>query len=175
LFEELDPLPRLVFALDGRLLWASARARALRPALFTRDLDGSVLQHEVRALGQAWRLDQVHLRPSWRVQLDGRPPALAELRVVDSGHREPFVVVDLSTEGRALLPAAAALAAKHGLTPAELDVFSLLGAGLSNEEIARQLFVSVATVKTHTHRILSKLHVKSRLQAALLLKGSKTN
>jgi ATP/maltotriose-dependent transcriptional regulator MalT len=53
------------------------------------------------------------------------------------------------------------------LTPRELEVLALLTQGLSNLEIANQLFVSESTVKVHVHRVLTKLRVKTRLQAAL--------
>ncbi len=48
------------------------------------------------------------------------------------------------------------------LTPRELEVLSLMGGGKSNEEIARHLTVSEATVKTHIGSILSKLHLRDR-------------
>ena len=57
----------------------------------------------------------------------------------------------------------------HGwasLTPTELQVASLIAAGLSNPEIASRLFVSRSTVKTHLEHIFSKLGVKSRTAVA---------
>ncbi len=47
----------------------------------------------------------------------------------------------------------------------ELDVLSLMAAGLSNEEIASKLFVSLNTVKTHSSNLFVKLDVKRRTQA----------
>lgn len=52
-----------------------------------------------------------------------------------------------------------------GLTKRELEVLGCLAAGLSNQEIARQLFVSLNTVKTHTSRLFEKMDVKRRTQA----------
>lgn len=47
----------------------------------------------------------------------------------------------------------------------ELEVLKLMSKGLSNEEIASQLFISLPTVKTHASNIFSKLNVKRRTQA----------
>ncbi|HEY9420339.1 MAG TPA: response regulator transcription factor [Thermoanaerobaculia bacterium] len=51
------------------------------------------------------------------------------------------------------------------LTPRELEVLSLVAEGLSNGEIASQLFLSVHTVKNHVHKILETLGVRSRAGA----------
>jgi len=54
---------------------------------------------------------------------------------------------------------------KLGISKRELEVLSLMSAGLSNEEIAGKLFVSLNTVKTHSSNIFLKLDVKRRTQA----------
>ena len=46
-------------------------------------------------------------------------------------------------------------------------MLKLVARGLSNQDIARELVISVATVYTHVSNILSKLHLASRTQAAL--------
>jgi DNA-binding NarL/FixJ family response regulator len=53
------------------------------------------------------------------------------------------------------------------LTPRELEVFRLLARGLSNAELAEQLYLSEATVKTHVARILAKLQLRDRAQAVV--------
>lgn len=56
------------------------------------------------------------------------------------------------------------------LTDREREVFGALGEGLSNHSIGRRLGISEATVKTHVSRVLAKLGLQSRVQAALLRK-----
>jgi LuxR family maltose regulon positive regulatory protein len=51
------------------------------------------------------------------------------------------------------------------LTPRETEVFGLLAAGLSNRQIATELFVTLGTVKAHVHAICGKLGAASRVQA----------
>lgn len=59
--------------------------------------------------------------------------------------------------------------AKVGLlSDREREVLILLAQGLSNAEIARQLFVSEGTVKTHLYRVFAKLECENRVQAAML-------
>jgi DNA-binding CsgD family transcriptional regulator len=56
----------------------------------------------------------------------------------------------------------------YTLTPRELEVLSLIAAGLSNEEAANVMFVSKETVKSHMRHILDKLMVNTRTAAVSL-------
>ena len=55
--------------------------------------------------------------------------------------------------------------AKLGLSARELEVLQAMAEGLSNQEIAGRLFVSLNTVKTHSSNIFGKLDVRRRTQA----------
>jgi DNA-binding CsgD family transcriptional regulator len=55
-----------------------------------------------------------------------------------------------------------------GITPRELEILELIAKGLSNREIADQLFVSENTVKTHSSRLFEKLSARRRTQAVQL-------
>ena len=54
------------------------------------------------------------------------------------------------------------------LTDREREVLALVGRGLTNDEVGRQLFMSPATAKTHVARIMSKLHARDRVQLVVV-------
>jgi DNA-binding NarL/FixJ family response regulator len=103
---------------------------------------------------------------------DAGPAQLIEaIRVVHSGD----AVVAPSTTRRLIdqfalhLPSqdAGSPGAAEDLTPRELEVLLLVARGMSNLEIAAELVVSEATVKTHVGRILMKLGLRDRVQAVV--------
>ncbi|MEM7352408.1 MAG: response regulator transcription factor [Acidobacteriota bacterium] len=51
------------------------------------------------------------------------------------------------------------------LTPREIEILELIAEGLSNKQIAKQLYLSLFTIKNHVHSILKKLQVKHRFEA----------
>ena len=71
----------------------------------------------------------------------------------------------LSAAARAPVPAGPAATSDADLTPREAEVLRLIAAGKSNREIARALYVSEATVKTHVNRIFAKTGSRDRVQA----------
>jgi len=63
---------------------------------------------------------------------------------------------------------------KFEVSPRETDIVREICNGLSNKEISEKLFISLQTVKDHTHRIYIKTNVKSRVQLIYILKEMKT-
>ena len=80
------------------------------------------------------------------------------------------VIAELSSGagGGAMARAAAAKEQVAVLSPRELEVLGLVGAGLSNAEIARRLFLVEGTVKAYVSAILLRLAVRNRVQAAIV-------
>jgi DNA-binding NarL/FixJ family response regulator len=73
---------------------------------------------------------------------------------------ERFATQRPATSSRALLLA--------DLTEREREILVLIGRGMSNAEIAAQLFIAEQTVKTHVSRIFTKLGLRDRVQAVIL-------
>ncbi len=59
-----------------------------------------------------------------------------------------------------------ALILELSLSKREMEILNLMAKGLSNEEIAEKLFISLSTVKSHNQNIFQKLDVKRRTQAS---------
>jgi len=94
------------------------------------------------------------------------------VRVVHAG--EKYVTPALAAKLFAAVPAApAAIAADAlaGLTAREEGILALIAEGLSNKEIGGRLELSEKTVKHYLTIILDKLHVRTRVQAAILAHG----
>ncbi|HEU5476106.1 MAG TPA: AAA family ATPase [Actinophytocola sp.] len=79
-------------------------------------------------------------------------------------------MIDALSDRARLTPAAAPQPSStvdaHGLTAREAEVLELVGRGLTNAEIATELFISTKTASVHVSNILRKLGLKSRIQAA---------
>jgi len=80
--------------------------------------------------------------------------AFAGQSVLDASVQQRLVEAARSRASRVRLP--------DGLTEREMEVLALMADGLSNADIASRLFVSMATVKTHVNRILSKTSCRNR-------------
>ena len=102
---------------------------------------------------------------------DVRPAELVHaIRVVADGDAliAPSVTRRLLSTFLHAMPSTSAAAARVGdLTDREIDVLRLVGRGLSNDEIARELFVAETTVRTHLRHILEKLQLRDRVHAVV--------
>lgn len=87
------------------------------------------------------------------------------------GVLEPSVTLRVLTAFATTAPASAP-PGLDTLTDRERDVLVCLGEGLSNHQIARRLGIGEATVKTHVSRVLTKLDLRSRVQAAVLARDA---
>ncbi|MEV6995529.1 response regulator transcription factor [Streptomyces sp. NPDC093228] len=150
-------MPRL----DGveatrRILETQPAARVI--ILTTFDLDEHVL-------------DALRAGASGFLVKDGPADSLVEaIRTIASGEAviSPRVTRRLLERFAALPEPEPAPPSLNALTGRELDVLRALTRGLSNAEIAAELFVSEATVKTHVAHILDKYHLRDRVQAVIL-------
>jgi DNA-binding NarL/FixJ family response regulator len=95
---------------------------------------------------------------------------IAAVRIVAAGDAliAPAITKRLIEQFARSAPALTPNANLSELTPRELEVLKLIARGLANHEIAAELFVADATVKTHVTRILTKLHLRDRVQAVVL-------
>ncbi|MDN6301142.1 MAG: response regulator transcription factor, partial [Micrococcaceae bacterium] len=100
----------------------------------------------LEAIRTVFRGDAVIAPSTTRRLLDHVAPMLRQPAATTSGHE----------------------AAVASLTAREAEVFELIAWGKSNPEIAAELFLSEATVKTHVGRILSKLQARDRVQAVVI-------
>jgi DNA-binding CsgD family transcriptional regulator len=103
-----------------------------------------------------------------------RPSAVAALAAA-AGVAASLGAAPLAADVRALaerarltlpVPQAPVSSDPHGLTAREAEVLALVGRGLTNAEIAAELFISTKTASVHVSNILRKLGLKSRIQAA---------
>jgi DNA-binding CsgD family transcriptional regulator len=159
--------PHLVLDRTGEPLWASPPARELLALLPEGRLPEELLSGARRLAALVLQGTPSKL-PTYTFRFplkDGRVlrAELSVVRMPDGG-----VTVDVELEASGLGAAEVALARERwGLTRAEGDVLGLLVTGLTNADIARRLCVSVETVRTHVQRILGKLGVSSRQEAAV--------
>jgi DNA-binding CsgD family transcriptional regulator len=126
-----------------------------------------------RYLGAYARLRQAEALLLARGSRTAAAEALAEASTTaDALGAAPLAELARALAGRARLTIPEApvpvAAPEHGLTAREAEIFTMLGRGLTNAEIAGELFISAKTASVHVSNILRKLGVRSRIQAAAL-------
>ena len=137
---------------DDEFIFEALKAGAV--GYMVKDLPASELVQAIRAVRQGGALI---------------PPAIAARLVAEytrlATGGAPQAQPQPQPAGEAPPPAAERVA---DLTPRETDILKLLARGLSNKEIADQLFLSEGTVKNYLSSIFSKLHARDRAQAISL-------
>ncbi len=95
---------------------------------------------------------------------------LAAIRVVVSGDAliAPSVTKKLIEEFAARPEPRPEPRRVDGVTDREREVLTLVGRGMSNQEIAADLYISVATAKAHVARLLTKLDARDRVQLVII-------
>ena len=149
-------MPRLDGIAATREICADPRSETRVLILTTFDLDEYVLA-ALRAGASGFLLKDApedRLTTAIRVVADGGSlfaPSVTRRLIEEFAKRDPTPSADLSV-----------------LTERENEVLRLIARGLSNAEIAGQLFVTENTVKTHVARLLMKLDLRDRVQAVVL-------
>jgi DNA-binding NarL/FixJ family response regulator len=142
---------------------ATSRLRDAAPGsrvlVFTMSDDDRQVLHAVRAGASGYLLKDAELRD-----------VTAAIRAVAAGHsplapRVARVLVDEIRRGGDEQPVTTEPALK-GLSEREREVLALIAEGCDNGQIARLLYVSPSTVKNHVSRLLEKLQLDNRVQAA---------
>ena len=141
---------------DDEYLYGALRAGA--SGFLLKSADGDTLVNAVRivAAGEALLAPEVTRRVIEQFARGSRED--------DARLANRLAVPALPTEIAAHIPSAEAIG---DLSDREVEVLQLLARGLSNQEIASELFVSNTTVKTHVSHILTKLGVRDRVQAVV--------
>lgn len=166
--------PTVVLDAKGTFVWASERAEALL-GIGAKGSKGvpEALEKAAFRLGELLEKKSKFDIPPAKVDISrgNESPLRGELRLTQSRNGAYCVVAEFEDpEGASRL---AEIIAPYKLSKAETQVLKLISLGLSDREIAARQFVSPATVHSHVNRILSKLGVTSRLQAALIAHGRK--
>ena len=140
---------------DDEYLYGALRAGA--SGFLLKSADGDTLVNAVRIVagGEALLAPEVTRRV---IERFARESALDGIDSSDAAPPAP------ATEALPHEPSAAAIG---DLSDREVEVLQLMARGLSNQEIATELFVSNTTVKTHVSHILTKLGVRDRVQAVV--------
>lgn len=169
---DFSPYPKIVLDPRGEFLWASERAEALLTlSQCGRKVVPEILVKAARRLGSLLGKKQgsASLLDSIAIPRKDLDPIRSYLRLGRTRSGTHFVIAELVEPG--VSPLLEEIASRYQLTAAETQVLKLVSLGLTDRDIGRRLFVSMATVHSHVTHILAKLGLRSRFQAALLAQG----
>jgi DNA-binding NarL/FixJ family response regulator len=100
-------------------------------------------------------------------EIAGTGPNMQNGQGVLNGQQNDQLPYSAQTDGNASVPARYTDPELDDLTERELEVLIEIAHGLSNQEIADKLFISLPTVKTHVAHILAKINARDRVQAVV--------
>jgi DNA-binding CsgD family transcriptional regulator len=165
LLDDAEGRARLALRGDGRVMWASKAARRmLADHLGPRRSLPALLAEKAQSFAEGATISsEVHFATARGKRLT------ASLQKASASTGEAFVVVRLRSPAGTLPEE---LRERFCLTVAEADVLSGLADGLSDAQIARRRAVAISTVRTHVTHVLSKMGLRSRLQAGVLARGA---
>ncbi|MBX7484086.1 response regulator [Qipengyuania qiaonensis] len=162
-------------------------ARELNPALVLMDvrlgngIDGLEATRRIVALNQSIRILMLTLHDTPAYLREALSAGASGYVLKDTGIADLKTSIHRVLEGTGAIPLhllTEALKTQETsekipdvtsvLTPREIEVLGQVAEGLTNKEIARKLDISPATVKAHVERIIGKLGVSDRTQAAVL-------
>lgn len=163
------------------------QVRALRPDVVLMDvrlgpgIDGLEATRRIAALGLPTRVLMLTLHDMPAYVREALAAGAAGYVLKDTAIGDLLAAIDQVMAGNSAVPLALVNAAMRSaplpgreadisrlLTRRELDVVELVARGLTNKEIARELAISPATVKAHVERVIGKLGVADRTQAAVM-------
>lgn len=152
---------------DDAYVFDALAAGASGFLLKNADADHLVEAVQTVADGHALLSPQVTQRVVQRMVATGAGPSddLSNGRATDTGLARTGPTVHRAAAGGAGAPSSSP--GLDLLTAREREVLVQMGRGLSNAEIAAELFLGEATVKTHVSNVLSKLHLRDRVQAVV--------
>jgi DNA-binding NarL/FixJ family response regulator len=160
LLDHAETRARLALRANGEIVWISKAARRMLADYLGRGRTlPAMLIENARCLART-ETNSSELRFTTPTGM----PVKASLQTARVRNGEIFIVISLSTRSGTLPDD---FCERFRLTRAESGVLFDLAEGLNNAQIAERRSVTVATVRTHVGRILSKMGVDSRLQAGL--------
>lgn len=136
---------------DDEYLYGALRAGA--SGFLLKSADGDTLVNAVRVVAGGEAL----LAPAVTRRVIESFAAVSATAAVPAAAADPAAASDYRPDPAAI----------GDLSERELEVLQLMARGLSNQEIAKELYVSSTTVKTHVSHILTKLGVRDRVQAVV--------
>ena len=184
LLETIDDLTVIGEAADGQQ--AVQQALHLRPDVVLMDLEMPILDGigAIEQIMAQWPEARILVLTSFATDdrvfpavkagalgyllKDSGPDALVDaIRQVQRGESSLHPKIARKLMQELARPASSQPPTAAPLTAREVEVLQLVAQGLANQEIADQLVIGEATVRSHVSNILSKLHLASRTQAAL--------